>query len=231
MWIFWTAMALWVGIYALQSALFRRTTYYSITHNSFYKTVTDKGRYGEYLTYRRLKSLEKDGGKFLFNIYLKKDEEKTTEVDVLLIHKKGIFVFESKNYSGWIFGNERQKNWVQTLPQGKGKKALKTYFLNPIAQNSLHIKALKNVIGEELPVYSVVVFSERCTLKDIKVTDSNIPVIKRQNVLQTIKTLSTGTDRNLSAEEIVNVYTQLYPMTQVSEEVKKKHIEDIKAGL
>ncbi|NLK22184.1 MAG: NERD domain-containing protein [Epulopiscium sp.] len=26
-----------------------------------------------------------------------------------------MYVFESKNYSGWIFGNEKDKNWTQML--------------------------------------------------------------------------------------------------------------------
>ncbi len=43
----------------------------------------------------------------------------TTEIDLLLIHPKGLFVFESKNYSGWIFGNEVYQNWTQTLPKGR----------------------------------------------------------------------------------------------------------------
>ena len=30
-----------------------------------------------------------------------------------------IRVFESKNYKGWIFGNEKNANWIQTLPMGK----------------------------------------------------------------------------------------------------------------
>lgn len=68
-------------------------------------------------------------------------------VIILLINNHGVFVFESKNYSGWIFGNERSKTWTQTLPQGKGKSH-KEHFLNPIMQNKLHIKWIKSLIGE-----------------------------------------------------------------------------------
>ena len=52
-----------------------------------------------------------------------------------MIHEKGIFVIESKNYSGWIFGNERDKKWTQVLANGD-----KNYFFNPILQNKIHIK-------------------------------------------------------------------------------------------
>lgn len=98
----------------------------------------------------------------MFNTYLPKGENgETTEIDVIMICYQGIFVFESKNYSGWIFGNEKYKTWTQTLPQGKGRKAKKEKFLNPIMQNKLHIECLQEVLGDDLenvPIFSVVVF-------------------------------------------------------------------------
>lgn len=60
-------------------------------------------------------------------------------------------VFESKNYSGWVFGSENQKNWYQTLPMGKGRQSSKETFLNPIMQNRLHIKSLKTFLGKDVP--------------------------------------------------------------------------------
>ncbi|MDE5564288.1 MAG: NERD domain-containing protein, partial [Oscillospiraceae bacterium] len=112
-----------------------RESYYEITkipyHTLLYdNTSTGRGRYGEYLTYTYLKSFEANGGKFLFNLYIPKGHDQTTEIDILLICSKGIFCFESKNYSGWIFGNEYQKNWCQTLPQWN-RKSHKEYFNNP----------------------------------------------------------------------------------------------------
>ena len=44
---------------------------------------------------------------------------RTSEIDLLMIHEKGIFVFESKNYSGWIFGSADQLHWTQSLQNGK----------------------------------------------------------------------------------------------------------------
>ena len=86
-----------------------KSSYYMVTKTSPIQLYFDKGKLGEYFTYRHLRSAEKNGAKFLFNIYIPKGEEETTEIDVLMIHTKGLFVFESKNYSGWIFGSENQK--------------------------------------------------------------------------------------------------------------------------
>ena len=70
-----------------------------------------------------------------------KENGETSEIDVLMIHNKGIFVFERKNFSGWIFGNEIQRMWTQTLPKGRGRSHKESFF-NPIMQNRTHIKTL-----------------------------------------------------------------------------------------
>ena len=57
---------------------------------------------GEYFTYQCIAPLN-GYKKFIFNCYLPKADGETTEVDVILLHESGIYVFESKNYSGWIF--------------------------------------------------------------------------------------------------------------------------------
>ena len=67
------------------------------------------GRRGEKLTERELKLVRflGRGGKILRNVYIPKENGETSEIDVLYITQKGIFVIESKNYSGWVFGSEK----------------------------------------------------------------------------------------------------------------------------
>lgn len=216
-----------IVLYIIKNARYKKGSYYAITKTSYFKTRHDTGKHGEYLIYERLSSLEKEGGKFLFNVYLPKENDETTEIDVLLICSKGIFVFESKNYSGWIFGKENGFNWTQTLPEGRGKSH-KEHFYNPIMQNKTHIKYLKNAIGSDVPMHSVIVFSERCTLKDIEVKSKDVKVINRYDVEKTVEGISKNTPDVLSNEKIGEIYNKLYPLTQVGDEVKSKHIENIK---
>ena len=211
--------------YCLSSLAYKKTDYYKTTHKSFFSMRFNKGNYGEYLTYKYLRGYESDGAKFLYNCYLSKDNGETTEIDVLMIHKSGIYVFESKNYSGWIFGSEHQKNWTQTLPSGR--KSHKEHFLNPIMQNKLHIKFLEKQIGEDIPFHSIIVFSERCTLKKMNVETPDIFVIKRNNVRRTVNSINKKIGSLISQSRVDEIFTQLYPFTQVSKEVKKKHIVDI----
>lgn len=205
---------------------YRMTDYFKVTRKPFSKMRLDKGAYGEYLCYRYLHHFEKRGAKFLYNCYLPRGKGKTTEIDVLMIYRSGIYVLESKNYSGWIFGSETSRNWTQTLP-GKNKTH-REQFYNPIMQNKTHIRYLKNIIGNKVQVHSVIVFSERCTLKKIHIIDKDIKVIKRNRLLHTIKKIDRKEKTKLSKEDIFKLYNKIYPYSQVTNKVKEKHIRDIK---
>ena len=131
---------------------YEKTLYFVQTGNPFNKVMQDIRLIGEYFTYQCIAPLN-GYKKFIFNCYLPKADGETTEVDVILLHESGIYVFESKNYSGWIFGNESQTFWTQTLPSGKGKSQ-KSRFFNPIMQNAGHIKQLKAFLASyNHPIY------------------------------------------------------------------------------
>lgn len=207
---------------------FNKTTYHQTTGNSYFATVFDKGRYGEFLISKNLRCYEKQGAKFLFNVYFPKENGETTESDVIMITSRGFIVFESKNYSGWIFGDEKQRMWTQTLPQGKGKPAHKERFFNPIMQNNLHIKYLKSVVGTEYSIKSIIAFSERCELKKVTVTSSDVQVVKRNQISRAVKTTLDMMPQNaIATEQIEQLYNLISPYSQVSEEIKQQHIQNI----
>ena len=222
-----TAIIVFVLIYFLvirPDKEFKKTTYYKITHNTLSKIRSDVGCLGEYMCYKYLADYENTGAKFLFNVYIPRDDT-TTEIDVLMIHHTGLYVLESKNYDGWIFGTDTNTNWTQSLPQGH--TSIKKKFYNPIMQNNTHIKYLKKQVGESVPCHNIVVFSERCTLKSITIKpDAEYKVIQRNNLRQTVDEM-TSRQSVLSPEQIEAIFNQLYPYTQVTEEVKQAHIQQI----
>ena len=218
-----SAVAFQAIIFLFKYKQYKKSTYNEITKNSYLSVLNDKGKYGEYLLYNNLRPFENDNNKFLFNIYLPKEDNKTTEIDVLLISSKGLFVFESKNYSGWIFGSESNTKWTQVLYKNKQS------FFNPIIQNKLHIKDLKQLIQEDIPIYSIIVFSDDCKLKDITIKSKNVSVLNNNDVEIFISRICTQTKKDfLTESEITDIYNKLYPYTQVSSEVKIQHIENIK---
>lgn len=207
---------------------YMNSDYYQMTHVSYRSMLNDIGKLGEYDTYRCLQSL---GGykKFLFNCYIPKEDGTTTEIDVILIHESGIYVFESKNYSGWIFGTETQKQWTQTLATENGKSR-KEHFLNPIIQNKVHLKWLQAYLKdyENIKFFSYIVFSIRCELKDITLTSGNHFVIKRDDILNAVSRNAAVSDVKMAAPLINEIYKKLYPLTQADEAKKMEHIENIK---
>lgn len=204
---------------------FKMSKYKIISGNNFFKTVFDKGTYGEYLTFKQLKELN-GNNKILTNIYLPKKDGTTTEIDLLMISQTGIYVFESKNYSGWIFGNEKNKYWTQTFATKQKFK-----FFNPIWQNKGHISALQNVLyTEDNDIFkSYIVFSCRCSFRKINVISPNVKVLKR-NILKNIIKIDIGKSNNiLTIDDVDKLYLKLQKYTRVDKAVKNAHIESIKA--
>lgn len=207
---------------------YKESEYYKITKIPYWKIHFDIGVFGEYDTYRCLCPL--DGYKrYLFNCYIPKEDGTTTEVDVIMIHESGIYVFESKNFSGWIFGTENQREWTQVLPTGRGKSQ-KEHFFNPIIQNKVHLKWLQSYLRDfhDLKFYSYIVFSIRCELKKITLTSDEHHVVKRENLLEAVLQNASVSTGKMPKSIINKIYEKLYPLTQVGELEKKEHIETIK---
>ncbi len=182
------------------------------------------GKIGEKATERELKLVNFFGreGKTLKNVYIPKDNGETSEIDLLYITQKGIFVFESKNYSGWIFGDEASTYWTAMLPNKE-----KNRFYNPIKQNNSHIKWLTQYLDEDIPLFSIIVFSERCELKKITVNTPGICVIKRDWTYAAVREIWKKSDDKLSSEKIEQLYSKLKTLTSVDEAIKQSHIETI----
>lgn len=90
----------------------------------------------------------------------------STQIDHIVLSVYGIFVLETKNYKGWIFGSEFSENWTKNLYGNKFT------FRNPILQNKGHINALKHLLSiyDDSRYISIIAFSNKGNLKfhDIK---------------------------------------------------------------
>ncbi len=216
-----------LGLYVLHHLLvnvrYRRSTYFRITKKRF--SQLDAGAHGEYLIFTRLRDYEKSGGRFLFNLYLPTPNGGVTEVDVVLIHPRGIFVFESKNFSGWVFGNEQHEYWTQTLPSGRGFGSHKERFFNPIRQNASHVSHLKRLCSLSGQVWSIVVFSDSCELKDVTLTDGTFHrVLQLADLKATVGgIMMNASAETLSSDQVKAVFDKLYQYSKVSAQAKQSH--------
>lgn len=183
------------------------------------------GKRGEKLTERELKLVSLFGrkGMTLRNIYIPKGNGETSEIDLVYITQKGIFVFESKNHSGWVFGDEESRYWTVTLPNRQ-----KNRLYNPIMQNLTHIKWLGKLVGPDIPLFSIIVFSERCELKQVTVKSADVKVIQRDRTYATVRSIWDTAPDTITEERITALYELLKPFTKVGADTKAAHIDRIR---
>jgi len=181
-----------------------------------------KGIAGESIIQLLLNSPQLGYRKILKNIYVPYGNQ-TTEIDVVMIHETGIYVIESKNYSGWIFGSENQQQWTQMLNSYTKKR-----FYNPVWQNRTHIRALSNYTNiDKSKIKSYIVFSDRCELKAVPPNTSECIITKIDLFLYAIYNDINNRKKIFTVEEVNQIEEKLKPITNVSQEVKNKHIQDI----
>lgn len=188
---------------------------------------SDKGSIGEQFTYRVLKN-SFPSGKILRNVYIQKKNGKSTEIDMLAVNKKGIFAIESKNYSGFIFGKEEDKNWTQVL-----NKSTKHQFYNPVRQNNTHIESLKFALKDfqKINYFNIVVFGEKCTIKTEKIASFMTYVIARDNLEQSIDKIIYTYKDCISPEQQKEIINLLSKTSRPDDTIKEKHIQQVKDDL
>ncbi|PTQ85977.1 nuclease-like protein [Trichococcus patagoniensis] len=199
---------------------YNNSGYKDASGHSYFDTMTDSGRKGEYLIYRYLERLDGQH-KLLANIYLPKADGTTTEIDLIMISATGIYVFESKNYSGWIFGDENSKFWTQSLKGGK-----KFRFYNPIWQNKKHISVLQNHLGLGSEMFrSYIIFSEHCELKKMFVHSPEVKVMNRDVMFKEMALDVAHLANRLSILEINQIYNDLSRYALADAATKQAHID------
>ena len=107
----------------------------------FFKSPIGKGILGEMLVNFAVNvRLDKQTYHLIKNVTLP-TEEGTTQIDHIVVSEYGLFVIETKNMKGWIFGSEKGKTWTQSIYKHKTK------FQNPLHQNYKHTKTIESILG------------------------------------------------------------------------------------
>ena len=180
-----------------------------------------KGYVGEQRIRKLLDSLGEEYTVFN-DLYVPKKNGEMTQVDHVLLSPYGVFVIETKNYTGWIFGQEQQKNWTQTIYNKKSR------FYNPVMQNNTHVKALQHYIHIDVPMHSIVVFSNAVTFK-FKEPFQQAHVIQNKQLKRTIKQYTAQQISTQQLHYISRLLQALSPTTKKQKgEIKKQHLQHVK---
>lgn len=139
----------------------------------------------------------------------------TTQIDHAVVSPFGIFIVETKNIKGWIFGSERQPDWTQVLYGNKYQ------FQNPLRQTFRQKRILAEHLGvDESLIHTVVFFVGNCTFK------TNLP----PNVLRFgpsgyLKRFST---RVLSDESIATIRRKLEALLSDKSLTTESHLASLR---
>jgi hypothetical protein len=146
-------------------------------------------------------------------------KSKTTQIDHIVVSNYGVFVIETKNYKGLIFGNDESTYWTQALYGSKEQ------FYNPVKQNLGHIQALRECLAEygSVEIHSIIVFSEDAELK----VNSPSVVGYPMDMLDYIKSCN---EIVLSDTKRDSIIAKLNGLKIENQNLEKEHINNLKKG-
>lgn len=173
-----------------------------------------KGILGEKIVAFILSSLSNDY--YVFNDVYVEVGGHNTQIDHVVVSPFGIFVIETKNYKGWIFGNDDQQYWIKNMYGRKYK------FYNPVLQNRAHTKALHQYLNISNSFFiPVVVFLSGVTLK----CETTANVIKMWSLRRFIRKYTRPVFNDVEVQEIVNKLREIFVEDKAQQ---RKHIKSVK---
>ena len=179
-----------------------------------------KGYYGEYLIFKKLYPELTGCCKILMNLKIPVGNGRTTEIDLLLIHETGLYVFEAKHYKGTIYGKATDQMWTQYF-----RTASNSHFYNPVLQNQYHISALHKMFPG-VPIHSLIVFTNpECNLR-VECNKLGITICQLSNLNQLLYFLEKCNklfDAN-RIDELFNSLVSFSPITTKEVTIDEKTI-------
>lgn len=183
------------------------------------KSPDIKGAAGERAVAITLSRLNSKEYKVINDVILRSKNNRTSQIDHIVVSVYGIFVIETKNYKGWIFGRENAEFWKQIIYKKQYR------FKNPVKQNFSHIYTLKEILFafKNIKYFPIIVFLREAELRAI---DSSVPVVYCNQLNTVIKRLSNT--QCLSKEDVHTIINIIKNKNLKAKENKIRHITEIK---
>ncbi|EOD01351.1 nuclease-related domain-containing protein [Caldisalinibacter kiritimatiensis] len=179
-----------------------------ITHNISLKIrIINNGIKGEKSTIKTLEQLSNEY--YIYNDIVINTRKGKSQIDHVVIGPNGVFVVETKNHNGEIFGAEEDSKWVQHKT-GRNGGTYNSFFYNPAKQVKTHVYRLKIGIMDELKlnpwIQPIVVF----TNDDVELNiDSKITAVLKENDLIKYIKRFTNRDSKLSKRNIAQIVNSI----------------------
>lgn len=192
-----------------------------------------KGKSGEAHVHSILSRLPQ-GYTVLDDVVLKTSSG-TTQIDHVVVSRYGVFVIETKNYRGEIYGDDNRQEWTQIIVTDVTyrKKWWKTYsyvtknhFYNPVKQSLSHMYAIKKALKDwpSLKVTPIVVFAGSAVLNNV--TTQHL-VLYDDQLLAAIQNYSIPCLSDTDVSRVVDCLTQKNIRQFVND---KTHVSNVYAA-
>lgn len=204
--------------------------YQEETNQGYLDIKYNKGVLGEYLIYKLLDENITGYKQILANVYLFNKNGTRSEIDIIMIHETGFYIIESKNYTGYVLGNEKHENWSHVVYRHNKKYTYKVF--NPILQNSYHVHALERTLNIMNTTYlnSYVVFSGNCKINYLTISPTcTTKVLKINNLIDTINADIANSYNAFTPEQVNLYYNKLKIFANKDKDIKQKHKNRVKA--
>lgn len=198
----------------------------SYEYEKGYKTpsfLMSKSEFLEYKTFNKIKCI--DGfKKVLVDLLIDVDDKKSSQIDLVALHKSGIYVIECKNTVCSINGNYSDEYWNYS----------NNLRYSPLYQNNSHINVLKDKlnINDDSYFNSIIIFGNKSNINiyNDSCNDNfyNPYIIPLRDIKSTLYKISKEKEHLLSDDDLVNIYQKLSYYSKPTPEAKLKHIEYVK---
>jgi len=194
------------------------------------KVAVRKGELGEYKIDIQLAQLPKEFH-HLSDLMLRNEKSKTgySQIDHIIMTPYCIFVVETKNYQGTIYGGKNRTTW---LVNGKFK------MMNPLQQNYGHIQSLSKYVGnkDNSLFVNMVTFTKRSTVKvepELRKVSSNELVIYDVELTEFINRKVAVIKLQhkqplLSLNDITTIFSSLQAANVTDLKIREEHKASIK---
>lgn len=173
------------------------------------------GMWGEKLVNYHLVPLLRENEYLLANLLLPLKSGHKTELDCVLVSRKGIFCIETKNWVGHISGTDDDEYWHQKYDDSYTEDRDRR---NPVKQNEGHCAILERKLHNNYQVDNIVIFAN---LEDGCGIESEY-VFTVHSFKDYYRELN---DDELSPSQIKAVYEMLRPFVATPEELKQHREE------
>lgn len=205
-----------------------------------------RGKLGEKILEYALKKVP-GYKRILTNLYvpINNSPNEYTEVDAVLVNKRGVFVWDSKNMlTPYIYGGKDDEVWYKSddpflvniveknIKAGKEDRRVKT-FMNPLKQNRIHVNAIQkqlriNNFGS-LRMFHGIAFANICEKDSYIDFGADERACDVNKVVRAIRFWGKLSDANMGKREINKVADFLTQFENQSEEIKESHIQRLQA--